>query len=326
MDPQTPAQDAPVTPVTEPINPSIKPQNKWVVSIVFLVVGILIGVGGILAYQKFAAVKPVATVTSSPTPGATTESAGDWKTYADKTNKYSIRYPSDWTKSNNAVAFTDPTNSFALSIEIKQTKQNVTEYMTNKCIVGGTDFCSGSISGPIPGSIQYSHPKSQYDSIETLWSLEGNMFDFSLDSINPNQSADQATKQIYNQVLSTFTYSSQTLGSIISGEYSIQIPSFWDGKYVKQSIGNCDYYNFIGKNMYYNLFSICKTTSQLWADALNENVPGGASEDEKLAENNNYVYFYGSSIDNPYTGDEGDSYHELSASVYATILKSFKLN
>ena len=132
------------------------------------------------------------------------DSTANLKTYSS--GNYSFKYPSNWTKSTNGNGLNDPTNSFNLTVEVNSTEMDVNSWMQNKCYTEGDNFCSNPVKGPITDSIQYNHPKSQYDSIDTLVKFGGQIFDISLSSINPNQSADQTTKQIYNQILSTFKF------------------------------------------------------------------------------------------------------------------------
>jgi len=101
-------------PVTEPTNPplSMKSKNNWLISIVFLVVGILIGVGGILAYQKYVAAKPVAV--ASPTPVATIDPTASWKTYTDPSGQFSLKYPS--SVNLNAEAKNSTANTLSIQV------------------------------------------------------------------------------------------------------------------------------------------------------------------------------------------------------------------
>lgn len=147
----------------------------------------------------------------------TTVPTADWKTYTNQTLGYSFKYPANWGKSNSVESFMDPTNSFTLTIEVNQTNLDVNSWKVKKCVIAGTDFCSNSVQGPIIGSIQYNHPKSHYDLINTLIAHENQIFDISLASINPNQSADQLTKQTYNQILSTFKFT-DTVQSLIPAD------------------------------------------------------------------------------------------------------------
>ncbi len=108
MDPQVPAQNTPITPPTEPITPSIPVQSKnnWLILVIFLVVGILVGIGGLLVYQKYFAVKPIAV--ASPTPVVTADPTADWKTYTNTKYNYSFKYPENYSVGQNGFGSDTP--------------------------------------------------------------------------------------------------------------------------------------------------------------------------------------------------------------------------
>lgn len=110
MEDQSPAEVSPVAPTPEPgplepVQPTTTKIN-WFVSILFLVLGILIGVGGYWAYQNYLAKGP--TAPPSPTPTATPDVTANWKTYMDTKNNFSFKYPETYqylTLSNGVVLF-----------------------------------------------------------------------------------------------------------------------------------------------------------------------------------------------------------------------------
>lgn len=199
----TPKTITPETPVVPVKN------NKVILKIVAALALVLLGTGGVLAYQKFSTPKPVAV--SSPTPTANPDPTADWETYADTNAEFSFRYPTNWQQSTDVGLLNDPTNSYILSIASEKTTQTLQQYMNKKCIVSGTNFCSDSKTGAISSSIQYNHPKSQYDSLDTLVLNNGKIYTISLASRNPNRSADTQTINIYNQILSTFKFTGSTI-------------------------------------------------------------------------------------------------------------------
>jgi hypothetical protein len=333
MDPQIPVQNVQSEPVTVPpatVPEKPKSNNNILIVLFSLLVVLLIGSTGFLYYQNMNLQKQILSLKATPIPVASPSPIPDfsasWKTYTDKTNNYSFKYPTDWTM-NSFGALTDPTNSFSLSVEVNKTSLSVTQWKTNKCIISGTNFCSDSFSSSFINFdydyIQYNHPKSQYDSIDTLVAQGNQIFDFSLASINPNQSAmnNENTRQIYDQIISTLTFAGQTSGTTISNEYSIQIPSSWNGKYEKKSGQSCDTYTFIGKTMNYELFSICKESLADWT--AQGNLPDQPS---KLASSGDNVYVESGPLDvGPLTGDDLATYENLYQD-YQSIIKSFKLN
>jgi len=205
METQQPA--LPSEPIIPPAThkPEVKNSLVLIMSILLIVT---VAIAGLFYFQIQKLSKQLSKYQTqpSPTPSATPDITVNWKTYSDPKGKYSFKYPSDWTKSNDVGLFNDPTKSFILGVEINPTSLDVNKWMTSKCLISGTNFCSDPIQGSITGSIQYNHPKSHYDSIDTLVTQENQIFDITLASRNPNQSADQNTKQIYDQILSTFKF------------------------------------------------------------------------------------------------------------------------
>jgi len=230
MDPINPVAGNP-----EALNqiPTSKPpkSQKPLVLIMSVLLIVTVAIAGLFYFQIQKLSKQLSKYQTqpSPTPSATPDITVNWKTYSDPKGKYSFKYPSDWTKSNDVGLFNDPTKSFILGVEINPTSLDVNKWMTSKCLISGTNFCSDPIQGSITGSIQYNHPKSHYDSIDTLVTQENQIFDITLASRNPNQSADQNTKQIYDQILSTFKFLGSTSQPTpnIGQKISYQLPSGW---------------------------------------------------------------------------------------------------
>jgi hypothetical protein len=91
------------------INSSESTKNNWLNSMMFLVFGILIGIIGLLVYQKYFVNKNIVvvndkitpsqtpiinTTTPSPIPTTTPDPTVNWKTYNGK--YFSFRYPKNW--------------------------------------------------------------------------------------------------------------------------------------------------------------------------------------------------------------------------------------
>lgn len=116
VQPQVP--EAPMVPPT--------PKTNWLLPIVFLIIGILFGVGGLWAYQTYFSTS-YSVVPATPTPSATPDITANWKTYTSPNNKYQFKYPANWI------------------IEEKCTK---TDSFTNLCISSPTasirDVCDSS--------------------------------------------------------------------------------------------------------------------------------------------------------------------------------------
>ena len=93
---QTPVQQSPsIEPTTNPTVP-VQPKGRWLTSVALLFVGLLLGVGGVLAYQKLPNVKQETPV-PSPTSWATPDPTADWITYTNSKYNYSFKYPAGWS-------------------------------------------------------------------------------------------------------------------------------------------------------------------------------------------------------------------------------------
>lgn len=183
------------------------------------------------------------TPSTSPTPSAIIDPTVDWKTYTDSKEMFSFKYPPNWEKSKDVGLFNDSSGSFILDVQKTQTNLSLEEFMKSKCIESGTNFCSDAIVGSITGSIQYDHPISHYNSIDTLIKQGNTIFDISLASRNPNQSADEVTKSTYNQILSTFKFletstASPTATPMACTQEAKVCP---DGSYVGRTGPSCEF-------------------------------------------------------------------------------------
>jgi hypothetical protein len=188
---QTPTQQPPVTKPSTPPMATIQPKGRWLSSIVLLFVGLILGVGGVLAYQNLPNVQqetPVPTPTSSVTPDPTL----GWKTYTNSKYKYSFKYPADW----------------AITSEDNQAFSNV------------------AISSQAGKSIGATHFEGKPEADKTNWTRN-----FVLDTNNyimveflrcegmpaPGTSCGGAVTlediNIFNQILSTFKFTDQTQSS-----------------------------------------------------------------------------------------------------------------
>jgi len=86
------------------INPSEKAKSKWLNSLVFLIFGIMIGVVGLLGYQRYFVNRPVTVNSTTPYPTltATPNPTAEWKTYINSVHKVSFRYPLSWSLTQEA--------------------------------------------------------------------------------------------------------------------------------------------------------------------------------------------------------------------------------
>lgn len=112
MDPNDEAVTSPQPQIsgTSPI--SLSPKINWIISVVFLILGILIGAFGFWVCQNYLVKKiPVSTessLTPTPLPPETLVKEGDptanWKTYTSS-NNYQVKYPDDWMVGTSSTGF-----------------------------------------------------------------------------------------------------------------------------------------------------------------------------------------------------------------------------
>jgi len=84
-----------VSPATEP---NAQPKSKnWLLVGVFVLLIVSLLTTGFLAYQNFQLKKQVQQVQITPVPATPTpDPTADWKTFSNKENGYSIKYPTAW--------------------------------------------------------------------------------------------------------------------------------------------------------------------------------------------------------------------------------------
>lgn len=140
MDPQGPIQNDPVVPIQPPIKPEVlvQPKKNLITPIILLIIGIILGIGGLLAYQKYFANK--STPTPSPTPEITStpDPTADWKTYNDPDNKYSFKYPANlFAKESDEKNFidivkneNDPLSNAIISVDARLISPYLNDYET----------------------------------------------------------------------------------------------------------------------------------------------------------------------------------------------------
>ena len=86
LNPSEPSGVSPSAAVTPVVS-----KTNWTISILFLILGILIGSGGLWAYQNYLVRPPFSTPIPSPVP--TTDPTANWKTYIDPAGYFSLKYP-----------------------------------------------------------------------------------------------------------------------------------------------------------------------------------------------------------------------------------------
>ncbi len=103
--------------------------------------------------------------------------------------------------------------------------------------------------------------------------------------------------------------------------YSISIPERWKGRYRIEE--KADQTNFIYQSLSspeYNIFSIAAYPKSKWQEIKSGAGYGG----EEIISEDDLVFVYAISLDNPYMGEEGDRYQKMVQDVN-NIVKTFKL-
>jgi hypothetical protein len=136
-----------------PIIEQPKSKTNWLIPIIFMILGIIIGIGGLLIFQSY--VSNTHITEASPTPVAkedstvanTPDPTADWKTYSYQT--YSIKFPTDWVTTNtknpaqflnysmnsaDGRSYDSSTDGNKLKVEIYQesTNDSLETYLTNE--------------------------------------------------------------------------------------------------------------------------------------------------------------------------------------------------
>lgn len=157
----------------------------------------------------------------SPTPTLT--STSDWKTCSNTNKGFSITYPKDFkvdpTTCNYAVmdynnvkdisvsnSIDDFRKNWLLTITSEKTSSDVNQWIKNKCLPS----CSEAITGPIADSKQYDLLNVHYAETVTVIKTNGIIFSFSLNARNPSTPVNQNIRDVYNQILSTFKFTTPT--------------------------------------------------------------------------------------------------------------------
>jgi len=324
---------------------NLKPKRSGLIFILIALVVLLLGTTVYFASKNLQVAKkpiPQTQTTNTPTVIPTIDPTANWKTYT--TSTYQVKYPNDIdTQEEEASVFIlskwGPTQKEATELydgislrfqPFEIPNVDLRSYVQNKIQDSQVAGTSEILSGPTLVNIgSYSgltyttrglgtHKYIYFQSTDKVMIME--IIDSTVDPKN------QGFQQISDDIISTFKFIGQPDNGI-SGSYSIKIPSSWSGKYkltTKNDI-SCDSYDFIGETSNYKLFSICRMTLEEWTTNQNLSGPGRVMSELKLTSDEKFVYFYNSSLDNPYLGDEGEGYQNLSLDI-PVIVKTFKLN
>jgi len=103
--------------------------------------------------------------------------------------------------------------------------------------------------------------------------------------------------------------------------YSIRLPESWKGKYFIEEKDNTTSFVYNpSSGTKYNLFSIVVYPNSEWQQLKSE--PG--FHGTEITAKDDLVFVYAISLDNPYTGEEGDEYQKMAGEVNS-IIESFEI-
>lgn len=210
--PSTPV--APQTP-TMPNSPEPAKKNSpiLIVAIILMLIAVL-AAGGYLLWLKYFSGSgttptptPIAIVTASPTPDPT----ANWKTYGDQQSKFTFKYPTDWTRSENSVVSnitpTLPTyrdsGSDYYVISTTFIDQNFSSWRDPRNQGQSSNYTSGVLNGYQTHSA-YDTP-GQTPGYEILIEYGNKMVEFDLFPYDRSY-PDPKIIEIFDQILSTFKF------------------------------------------------------------------------------------------------------------------------
>lgn len=199
-----------------------------------IIIGVLILiVGGVLYLNKSNISKvlpstPSVKITPSPTPDETANSdliGANWKTYTNKSQDYTFKYPTDWNLQQDSGGFMlNPTNGAKYIITARGPDVNTggsfeTDISRMQGVVSKTKIVVGKYTGIKVEVDQTSKELNRYlytitvvfeDLPRTMVQEQGGRVSFSMELVISDQSRTQEAKAIFNQILSTFKFLDQT--------------------------------------------------------------------------------------------------------------------
>ncbi|MCL4419821.1 hypothetical protein M1146_07060 [Patescibacteria group bacterium] len=238
-----------------------------------------------------------------------------WKTYMNTKYGYSVKYPQNYSvaeTSQDYVRFfkgpNDPnlprTETF-VSIQLEKNSKGLSFDQLKKQAQNGLDYIK------TPGG-------KILRTTEVMGAGTGGV-------------GDPKVKAEFDQILSTFKLVDPKEAWLNYMKISVDIPASWDGKYDVEMLeldpsedlktGKLKNLNFVflGKDEKHDLFSIHESPQADWEKMQQDPMFKG----KKLEIKNNMVYYSTQSLDNPYTGEDGDKYQSMAGDIN-TILSSFK--
>jgi len=205
------------------INPPEKAKGNWLNSVMFLVFGIIIGVVGLLGYQKYFVNRPVTVNSTTPylTPTATPNPTAEWKTYINSVHKVSFRYPLSWSLTQEAGQYE---NGKIYNTKVKLSKGDalITMYL-NMDGIGGQPQTYEGTSFVLDGHHLFQFKKvNSYnstkeigisDSLTTLGVFTIDNVTYSITITYPTNYTSLDEENLlkeFNQILSTFKFINQS--------------------------------------------------------------------------------------------------------------------
>ena len=194
MDPNLPTIQEPVAPIEPTQDIPNQQKDGHGITIAAMAIFVLLSLSAVvfLYYQNQQLKSMLASYTSpttKPQPTPTSDPTANWKTYTNKQYGFTFKYPSDWEDVSKSDAIANPNREFMLQT-------------SNKEFVNGTVF-------------------DKYDStfVEQPWSKQLKLGQTKslvvtyVNSIGPGSKGGEKDLPTFNQILSTFEFSSETSSS-----------------------------------------------------------------------------------------------------------------
>ena len=264
-----PMSPQPVTPPAAPIPSRSKPKHLLKIALI-ITVFLSLGTAGFFGYQYMRLKRQAAKLIPTIAPFSTPDVTANWKTYTDPLNKFSLKYPSDWTSSKN----TNNKNTYTQVVDLVKTLDSAFYSSDQTHVIWVKDIDNPS-NKSLKEIVQSGMLDNNYGSLSATYKITAPIFSvtttngyqvyqpdanwpsaFGIKTVfihNPlNQSYawlslepydNQNLNNIFNQILSTFKFlNNETTPGAGSGSGSAcqyKGKTYTDGEGFKDSCNSC---------------------------------------------------------------------------------------
>lgn len=301
----------------------IPKQKSYLPILLTALVLILSGTTVFFAYQNYQLKKtkpnqtqsiPTTSINSS-TPIPSPNPTADWETYSNEIYNYSFKYPPFASVKESNFMGTIQSTTITLNEE-----KFIDIYIQLTENWNGTDNANlkeknYSVNGI--SALKESNSDSHNPPQQIIYFESNNI----VYRIQLNYTGEQEYADLFDQILSTFKLENEN--NYINSQlgFSLKIPNSWSGFYEAETSENKVIFNYQSENLTYPLFIIQKITQLEWETLVDEAKeqqlppPFYGQEpiyvEELIGEDDKNLFFFTPSIDNPFTGTEGDRYENL---------------